>query len=196
MSDFYVEIPGVPQPQGSMKSYGTGRPMVHSNADTLLPWRASVIAHVRQAMAASPDYDYPIQWPVEVSVTFTLPRPKSAPKSRVYPDRKPDLDKLCRAALDALTGAGLIRDDAQVVALAATKTYGTPGCTIRLSLIEPVTGRAVAAVSVAECGSQHVDGAGDWVCTRGAAHPGLCQARDNGRGPVLASWWSYGMTTP
>ena len=136
MTALTVTVPGVPQPQGSMKSFGRG-PLVHSNAEHLLPWRASLIGHLRQAMDADMvEPGWPISGPVRVDVVFTLPKPKSAPKSRLHPDRKPDLDKLCRAALDALgqkTGAGVIYDDAQVVGLVAAKNYGNPGCTLTIA---------------------------------------------------------------
>lgn len=137
MTGLTVTVPGVPVSQGSLRSLGAGRPTVHSNASTLLPWRASVVAHVRQVMDRGGEW--PIEGPVKVAVTFHLPRPKSAPKWRLWPDRKPDLDKLCRACLDALserTGAGAIRDDAQVVVLGASKEYGTPGMTLSLRALE------------------------------------------------------------
>jgi crossover junction endodeoxyribonuclease RusA len=74
--------------------------------------------------------------PVAVHVKFVMPRPKhhyrtgrnahllrdSAPE---YPTGKPDLDKLCRALLDSLTAAGVVKDDAQVVWLDAIKVYAT-----------------------------------------------------------------------
>ncbi len=41
----------------------------------------------------------------------------------------PDLDKLCRACLDSLTGI-VWRDDSQVVRLEANKDYGAPGAMI------------------------------------------------------------------
>ena len=132
-SSLTVTVPGVPAPQGSLKSLGAGRPSVHANAATLLPWRASVVAHVRQQMERGGDW--PITGPVALSVTFRMPRPKSAPKSRLWPDRKPDLDKLLRACGDCLgsrTGAGVIHDDAQVVSIQAAKEYGAPGMTLTL----------------------------------------------------------------
>ncbi len=134
MTALAVTVPGQPVPQGSMKSYGPRR-MVHSNEHTLLPWRASVVAHVRQAMDRGGDW--PIDGPVKLAITFHLPRPKSAPR-RMWPDRKPDLDKLVRAACDCLgrRGAGAIHDDAQVVLLAATKEYGVPGMTLFLRPLE------------------------------------------------------------
>lgn len=132
-----VTVPGVPQPQGSMRHFGPGRPMESSNKATLLPWRASVVAHVRQAMEHGGEW--PITGPVKVAVSFTLPRPKSAPRWRLWPDKKPDLDKLCRAAFDALsekTGAGAIHDDAQIVLLSADKSYGTPQMSLLLRSLE------------------------------------------------------------
>jgi Holliday junction resolvase RusA-like endonuclease len=38
---------------------------------------------------------------------------------------RPDIDKLCRAVLDAITMSGVIHDDAQVVSLFAHKFYET-----------------------------------------------------------------------
>lgn len=54
---------------------------------------------------------------------FYLRRPPSAPKSRQYPDRKPDLDKLIRSTLDALVIGGVIEDDARIIAIRAGKVY-------------------------------------------------------------------------
>ena len=59
---------------------------------------------------------------VGVKVTFQFVKPKSHQK-RVHPTVKPDIDKLERALLDALTGIAY-DDDAQVVCLRATKVYG------------------------------------------------------------------------
>lgn len=69
-----------------------------------------------------------------VTVTFTLDRPalhygtgRNADRLKdtapPYPTGRPDLDKLCRAVLDALTDAGALGNDARVVGLAAEKTY-------------------------------------------------------------------------
>lgn len=132
----HVSVPGVPVPQGSMKHFGVGRPMESSNKATLLPWRQAVVAHVRQVMEAGGEW--PVEGPVQVDVTFFLARPKSAP-NRMWPEKKPDCDKLVRGALDCLsekTGAGAIRDDAQVVIIRASKQYGAPGMDLRLRTLE------------------------------------------------------------
>lgn len=59
---------------------------------------------------------------IEVSMEFSFIRPASC-KKRVYPSVKPDIDKLERATLDALTGI-LFADDSQVVSSRTAKVYG------------------------------------------------------------------------
>ena len=62
---------------------------------------------------------------MEVSILWTLTKPASKPKRVIHPTVKPDVDKLCRAVLDSLTGVGY-EDDAQVVRVTAEKQYGSP----------------------------------------------------------------------
>ena len=68
----------------------------------------------------------PIAGPVEVQLLFYLPRPKTV--RRALPEIPPDVDKLTRAALDALEGIAY-KNDAQIVSLIARKLYaGGPDC--------------------------------------------------------------------
>ena len=62
---------------------------------------------------------------VWVIVGFYLKRAKSAPKVSMSPTTRPDLDKLTRAVLDALTGT-VFEDDSQVVQIRVWKYYGAP----------------------------------------------------------------------
>lgn len=62
--------------------------------------------------------------PLSVAATFYMPRPKGARKYAIRPTTMPDIDKLCRVVLDALTGRGYI-DDRQVVELNALEYYAT-----------------------------------------------------------------------
>ena len=48
--------------------------------------------------------------------------PKSLPKKQIFHIKRPDLDKLTRAALDAMTRV-IWRDDSQVVRIEALKRY-------------------------------------------------------------------------
>ena len=61
---------------------------------------------------------------VTMTMLFTFVRPKSV-KAKKRPDMtvKPDLDKLCRTVLDALTGVAY-KDDSQVIGIIANKRYG------------------------------------------------------------------------
>lgn len=44
----------------------------------------------------------PMQGPIMAEVWFYMPRPKSVPKKKKYPDTKPDIDNLEKAVFDAL----------------------------------------------------------------------------------------------
>lgn len=132
------EVPGVPQPQGSTKSFMRGGKVVTTSDNVQLrPWRDAVCWHARQAAAGTP----PFEGPVVVSAVFWLPRPAGhfgrrglLPSAPPHPDRarKSDLDKLLRGVLDALTEAGVWRDDNQVVAFGeVAKRYSDkPGACI------------------------------------------------------------------
>jgi Holliday junction resolvase RusA-like endonuclease len=110
---------GLPAPQGSKRHVGRG--VLIESSKKVKPWREDVRAAALAAGAAA------LTGPIHVTVTFTLPRPTSAPKSRRWPDRRPDLDKLVRSTFDALTSAGVYGDDAQVTNLNAAKTYPNTG---------------------------------------------------------------------
>jgi crossover junction endodeoxyribonuclease RusA len=119
-------VHGTPIAQGSMRGFiarGKGDGKAHviltaANTKTE-PWRQDV------AMAAiKAKVPHVAIGPIKVQITFHLPRPKSRPKKHTHPDVRPDLDKLQRAVLDALTGIAW-RDDAQVCAIAAEKCYTT-----------------------------------------------------------------------
>ncbi len=113
---------GIPVPQGSTKAFipkGWKRPIVTHDSARTKPWRQSIIDATLDKMAGLA----PIEGPIELRVTFYLPRPKSAPKGVTEPAKLPDLDKLARAVGDALTAAGVWRDDGQVVSLIARKLF-------------------------------------------------------------------------
>ncbi len=125
MSALSFRVLGVPAPQGSLRGYiRGGHVALTSDNARLRPWRDSVAWAALEAMrdAGLPLFDEP----VEVQVLFYLPRPKAAPKRVAYPAKKPDLDKLLRGCLDAMTGV-VFRDDALVVSLWALKVFAGAG---------------------------------------------------------------------
>jgi Holliday junction resolvase RusA-like endonuclease len=117
---FTIVVRDTPQPQGSKRAFAlrkagvpTGQAVVvDDNKPGLRNWRESVRAEVQKVM----DGRSPLEGPVVLAVTFTVPKPKSAPKRRVtWPEKKPDLDKLLRSVCDGLKSGGAYGDDAQVV---------------------------------------------------------------------------------
>lgn len=144
-----LRVYGVPAPQGSKSAFVRGGRAVvteggsKTGRQSHAAWRQAVATAARDWQEA---HDAPLlDEPVDVGISFIIPKPKSVPKKRYYPTTKPDLDKLVRSVLDAISGV-LIRDDAQVVSLKAVKRYNdvdeAPGCHILLS-------RALAPIGVA-----------------------------------------------
>lgn len=117
-----------PQPQGSAKAFVRGkRAIITSDNVKLKPYRNEVTSVAMNACMEA-GYDKPIAGthvPVTLTLEFVFHRPPSIPKKRHAMVVKPDLDKLARATLDALTGV-LFVDDAQVTELAVRKRYGGP----------------------------------------------------------------------
>lgn len=113
-------VPGVPVPQGSKTAFVVGKRAVvtDANAKALKPWRALVKAAAVEALHGREPL---VDEPLVVSVEFRFVRPKSV--RRELPHVKPDVDKLLRAVLDALTDAHVWGDDSQVVKAAAEKVY-------------------------------------------------------------------------
>lgn len=122
-----LTVYGIAAPKGSPNRWrvqrSDGREVtVLSEPKGTKEWQRMVSA-AAQTVAA----ERTMRGPVEVSLRFYLPRPKSAPKRRrTWPiGRTKDIDKLIRAVLDGLTGPVLL-DDGDVVSLTATKDYGDP----------------------------------------------------------------------
>lgn len=114
----YVE--GSPVPQGSFRHVGGGR-IVAANPK-LNAWRQTIADQITKQTAIRL-----IEGSIRVDLVFTLKRPKSVPTSlRSRPTVKPDIDKLTRAVLDAISlpkYAQIITDDSQVTDLHVAKRY-------------------------------------------------------------------------
>ena len=118
-----ITVFGTPAPQGSksFKGMAGGHAILAESCKAVKPWRQDVKA---AAIAEMGGAGKGLEGPVSVRMVFTMPKPKSAPKRRrTWPDRKPDIDKLCRSTLDALVQAGAIEDDARVVWMRASKVF-------------------------------------------------------------------------
>jgi crossover junction endodeoxyribonuclease RusA len=120
-------VPGVPVAQGSKRHVGRG--ILVESAKQLGPWREAVINAALNVLTQEVFFG-----PVRLQLVFRFPRPKthygtgrnaellktSAPR---FKTSAPDLDKLVRAVGDALTMAGVLRDDALIASLVAVKIY-------------------------------------------------------------------------
>ena len=120
---------GLPAPQGSKRHVGRGV-MVESSKN-VKPWREAV-------KAAALDTQHPgwllLDEPLAVEMVFTFARPRGhyrtgrnahllRENAPTRPATLPDLSKLVRSTEDALTDAGIWRDDARVVECTARKVY-------------------------------------------------------------------------
>ena len=127
-----IEVPGEPVGKGSFKAFvpkGAEHPIITNDNARTKPWEARVALAAKQ------------QWPhgvcrggVRMHLYFTFTRPKghygtgrnagrvkdSAPAEKLT---TPDIDKLQRAVLDALTGI-VYADDKQVLDVRQSKRFG------------------------------------------------------------------------
>ena len=118
---FTFTVFGPPATKGSTRSFrsaSTGAVVTMADCSKLPAWSQAVGWAARAARLPL------VPRPAGVAVTLEVfsVRPKSA-KQRV-PSVKPDVDKVLRALLDALTGVAY-QDDAQVVAATVKKAYGS-----------------------------------------------------------------------
>lgn len=134
------QVFGIPGPQGSKRHVGNGR--LIESSKKVKPWRQDVAAAAIAAMKEQ-KIDAPLNGPLDLTVFFRLPMPKSRPAAvrrsgAGWSWRKPDVDKLLRSTLDALTTSGLIADDARISRAIAVKVevLGWTGATITLKELD------------------------------------------------------------
>lgn len=120
-----LSVVGVPAPQGSKSAYiRGGRPvMVDGTSKTARAghqaWRQAVATAARDWLAEHPQAALDEPLAITVAFRFAL----TADRYRTRHSTKPDLDKLVRSTLDAITSAGLVVDDSRFYAITATKRY-------------------------------------------------------------------------
>ncbi len=69
--------------------------------------------------------------PAIIFLTFNMPRPKSLPKKTKHHVKKPDLDNMAKAVLDAMQGS-FFHSDSQIVFMGIGKQYAEhPGVEVR-----------------------------------------------------------------
>lgn len=142
-----IRVNGIPAPQGSKKGFpirrkngSIGVAITESAGDKVTTWRHDVRAAAERSMEAQ-NWATPLNGTgATLDLLFFMPRPKGHYGSGrnagilrdAAPDRhvtKPDLDKLIRAVMDALTSAGVYTDDSTVSTIHAMKMYADAGPT-------------------------------------------------------------------
>lgn len=137
MSEVEFRVYGKPEPKGSHRPVGSssrdprkrGRCIcVDTNANALRKWERAIVDAAFVAGIRVEANRFLWIGPVAAFLTFYMPRPESLPlfEGVLLHQKKPDIDKLCRAVLDALSGLVYV-DDSQVAAVTAAKYYEVPG---------------------------------------------------------------------
>lgn len=125
-------VDGKPVPEGDLKRGRHGK-LYWSNDAVLRGWKDAVGYAARAAMAGRD----PFSGPIYVRAIFSMPRPRShyrtgrfseqlradAPR---WMDTRPDLDKLDRAILDAMTDI-VYTDDSRVALKRTVKVWAAHG---------------------------------------------------------------------
>ncbi len=134
-------VPGLPRPGGSKKGFvnpKTRRVVVMEDNEKSKDWRSIV------AYSAHERHVSPMNGPLELCITFFMPRPKGHFNSKgslkgsapTYHTSKPDTTKLIRSTEDALKGI-CWNDDSQIATQFARKIYGSPiGAQITVRMLE------------------------------------------------------------
>lgn len=127
------EVPGEPR--------GKARPRFsngHAYTDSeTRAYEKKIAAYYHKALGG---FRWPDETFLRIKVTAYYPIPKSATKTaaagmqsgRILPSRKPDIDNVLKAVLDALNGVAY-KDDSRVVCVEAEKLYSmTPKLVIEM----------------------------------------------------------------
>jgi Holliday junction resolvase RusA-like endonuclease len=143
MTTLTIHVIGTPVPQGSKVANRHGGGVRDSNAKKLKPWRAEVAGVVADTITTT-------GWTTldeacEVEITFFHARPAGhygtgrnagvlKPSAPWWKSTAPDIDKLTRAILDALTTARAFRDDGRVARLVVEDRYADQATGARITV--------------------------------------------------------------
>jgi Holliday junction resolvase RusA-like endonuclease len=144
--DLHFRVSGNPTSQGSKRGFVNPKTkrvvVVEQMGAELKTWRQDVIAAARAIRTAAE----PLDVALSLKVVFYLKRPQAhygahgvKPNAPRFSKSAPDLDKLLRALLDAITISGLWQDDGRVAKIAAAKAYSDePGAEVWIAPIPGV----------------------------------------------------------
>ena len=139
----HLWVQGKPAGSGSKTAYKTpqGRMIVTPASKYQKPWQEAVKWGFLQSEYAKMK---PLTEALDVRIDFCFVRPnnhfgtgrnkgKLKSSAPLYPAKRPDVDKLARSTIDALTNL-VMKDDSQIVLLTVSKIYSDrSGADIRVS---------------------------------------------------------------
>ena len=122
-----IFIHGLPVAQPRTKATSRGKFAGVYTPKTADVWKACIIQAIRA------DEWVISEGPLDLTATFMLPRPKSHYRANgdlkksapIMHTKKPDLDNLIKAVMDAMTQAGVWRDDSEVSTIRSSKRYAS-----------------------------------------------------------------------
>jgi len=150
--DLFFIVRGTPVPQGSTRAFipkGWTRPVITAANSKTKPWKQEISGTAISEMSIHGFSKLERPAAVKISAWFTFPRPSGVPKRITQKTTKPDLDKLVRSLLDALTGV-VFDDDSQVVEIHVSKHFGDPEMRVRVEEFESVSGTKLTRKAVAD----------------------------------------------
>jgi Holliday junction resolvase RusA-like endonuclease len=133
MTSFSIWVSGKAAPQGSKKGYViNGRAILVDASEGNKAWRKKVTETVKA-------HEQYIRYKGAVNVSLAFYMEKAKSNKTGFMMQKPDIDKLARSVLDALTDSETIEDDSRVVHLTCSKTWADeqPGVLITISQEKP-----------------------------------------------------------
>lgn len=134
-------VVGIPKPQARPKVFHktlkSGRPFIHTYSPKS-DWFHLVYT---ESLKIKNTLKNRLVGALELNLTFCMPIPKSISKNKReqlhYVTKKPDIDNLAKAVMDAINQVGIWEDDSQVSRLVVGKIYSDePRCIISIREIE------------------------------------------------------------
>lgn len=116
-----IQAHGIPRPKGSTRAFVVGRRAVITEANTHTRAWVQTMRDAARAVVGD-TLPFPTGTAVAVAATFLMRRPQRLARHTTAHLTTPDVDKLLRALLDAMTGV-IWTDDKQVTSVTGGKRY-------------------------------------------------------------------------
>jgi Holliday junction resolvase RusA-like endonuclease len=113
MIRLFFPIKPVPKQRPRMSRYG----------NVFTPQKTKLFERTIQVMARKQFRQFPLIGPLQVAMTFFLPKPRTSRNE--FPVVKGDIDNFFKSASDAMNGCVWV-DDAQICGIFAKKIYASP----------------------------------------------------------------------